>query len=53
MSLSTGRQAVPAYLVNLIMKNRRTAVMTELGEDEMNLRKTGNACGQDVVTGCA
>lgn len=53
MDESLHREAGSAYLVNLIMKNRRTAVMTELGEDEMNLRKTGKKCGQDVVTGCA
>lgn len=34
--------------VNLIMKNRGTTVMTEPGEDKVNLSETGKG----ILTGC-
>lgn len=42
------RETGSGCLVNLIMKSRGTTVMTEPGEDEVNLRETG----KEILTGC-
>lgn len=47
------REAGSERLVNLITKSRGTAVVTEPGHGEENLRETGKEGGQDVVPGCA
>lgn len=47
MEESLYRDTGSIYLVNLIMKNRRTTVMTEAREDEVNLREIG----KEIFTG--